>query len=705
MANNRSKADYEAALQNPNVQAALEAIAQLEGTASQKNPYATGFGYSKISSLDDHPRVSHKHKGGTTSAAGKFQFQKGTWDGMAAKLGLTDFGKQSQDLAAVALMDRRGMLDDVIAGDIGKALKSAPAGHEWESLKSGFSRGRIDSAVSQALNEAFQIASIDDVPTPEPSPRGMLSQAPTGGVLSQFNAPVQARVFGQPAPDPTLAGPWAGPQTQTVDEIMNEVRAMEPALDDFNSGVAKGPDAGIDPANYNGILGTKSPEQRAMEQEAQAPTTGMLSQGTKAEITPDDFSRAQMDRVAESLNPQQAFQRAQEYADARTGVTSAPVQDDFAPTQLGAPPQETQPGPVTPEMTGIGANLSYGLEPNVNFAGLADALNSQKAELTAGVNDVPQQVGILAQAPEPQSTYAGVLAQHVQDTTRGPMGKFGAPQQQAAATTHAGMLSPSPVSHEPSYVGATPSYDPNVAGMLSQAQPSYDPNVAGMLAPAQAPGVGPLDTAYEDQRAKERQFAAIDPAQSQLTPMDPSQITAPTPMARPAYDPHVPDPFQDIPAPTVIQAPMGPSIGVGKSKTHKGFNRGRAAKGAAIGSAFGPLGVAIGGVLGGFMGGKKGTPTQGILSNVQSAMSEVFGGGGVLSGAFNGKSRDESGMLAGNYGGYGRGGGFGAQSYGINGASQGMGGFEQFGGSFSGPGSGGWADAGQGFGQGSAADL
>lgn len=109
----------------------------------------------------------------------------------------------------------------------------------------------------------------------------------------------------------------------------------------------------------------------------------------------------------------------------------------------------------------------------------------------------------------------------------------------------------------------------------------------------------------------------------------------------------------------------------------------------------GPLGAAIGGILGNSLGSSS---VSGI-GNAVSGILGVFGGKGPSEGFAS------AGQPNGQYGGYGDGGGFGAQSYGHGGASQGMGGFEQFGAGFVGPGSGGWADHGGGFGQGSAADL
>ena len=45
---------------------------------------------------------------GMTTAAGRYQFLKGTWDGAARQYGLKDFSPQNQDIAALALMAQNG---------------------------------------------------------------------------------------------------------------------------------------------------------------------------------------------------------------------------------------------------------------------------------------------------------------------------------------------------------------------------------------------------------------------------------------------------------------------------------------------------------------------------------------------------------------------------------------------------------------------
>lgn len=130
-----TRAQLEKYLQNPNVRQFLDLIAHTEGT--EGNGYRTAFGGGRLSSLGDHPRYmkSFKQQNGktnNTSAAGRYQFLSSTWDGVAKKYGLKDFGPQSQDIAAVALLAQNGALGRILKGDMQGAVRKA--GPTWASL-------------------------------------------------------------------------------------------------------------------------------------------------------------------------------------------------------------------------------------------------------------------------------------------------------------------------------------------------------------------------------------------------------------------------------------------------------------------------------------------------------------------------------------------------------------------------------------------
>ena len=124
-------------LENPNVRGFLGMIGSAEGT--DKYGYNTLFGGGKIESLADHPRqlfdfTETTGRPNKTTAAGRYLFLSNTWDEQAKKLGLPDFGPQSQDLAAVNLLRERGILPDVLAGNWESAVKKS--GPIWASLPS-----------------------------------------------------------------------------------------------------------------------------------------------------------------------------------------------------------------------------------------------------------------------------------------------------------------------------------------------------------------------------------------------------------------------------------------------------------------------------------------------------------------------------------------------------------------------------------------
>ncbi len=147
------------ALNNPNARSYLDAISRAEGTSGYMNSgYHTMFGGAQVASLADHPRQlkDFQQTDGAwnkTSAAGRYQFTQKSWDEAAAALGLNDFSPQSQDMAALWLIQRAGQLDNVLNGDFMTATNNL--GGVWASLPSS---PYAQPKRSQAEMESYYLA-------------------------------------------------------------------------------------------------------------------------------------------------------------------------------------------------------------------------------------------------------------------------------------------------------------------------------------------------------------------------------------------------------------------------------------------------------------------------------------------------------------------------------------------------------------------
>lgn len=238
-------------LVNPNTQAYLRMLQQAEGTYTgpSSNPYATAFGGGQLPDLRQHPKTLHNFtqtdgKPNKTSAAGAYQFLGSTWDDVSGKLGLQDFGPQSQDLAALELMRRNGSLPHVLAGDFGAAVQKD--GKTWASLPSSpyAQPKRSQGFVERALNAVIPSAGAAELPAQAgPDARGAFEQAmqqyraqaggdqaqgaPSASAAPEMSAkPQQAQQ--QPAP--------AQPSTAAADP-----RAVfEQAMQQYKAGQGKG---------------------------------------------------------------------------------------------------------------------------------------------------------------------------------------------------------------------------------------------------------------------------------------------------------------------------------------------------------------------------------------------------------------------------------------------------------------------------------
>lgn len=148
-----------------NTEAFLSLIAYAEGTDREADAYRVCFGYRHtIKNLDEHPAVSGewggeklpdalclragKAPGCVSTAAGRYQIIRPTWNGIKKRLRLPDFSPSSQDRAALYLITNRGALEDVHAGRVQTAISKCRS--EWASLP-GAGYGQPERRITSLL--------------------------------------------------------------------------------------------------------------------------------------------------------------------------------------------------------------------------------------------------------------------------------------------------------------------------------------------------------------------------------------------------------------------------------------------------------------------------------------------------------------------------------------------------------------------------
>lgn len=138
-----------------NVRAFLDVIAWAEGTNGPQG-YQTLFGGGTFEGYADHPRllITRPSNGReiTSSAAGRYQILRRTWDYVQPRLNLPDFSPASQDLAAIELIREKGALADVQAGNFAAAVEKVRK--VWASLP-GAGYGQPERSFTR-LAEVFQ---------------------------------------------------------------------------------------------------------------------------------------------------------------------------------------------------------------------------------------------------------------------------------------------------------------------------------------------------------------------------------------------------------------------------------------------------------------------------------------------------------------------------------------------------------------------
>jgi lysozyme len=117
---------------HPNMRKFLFLITKTEGTDLQGTPYNELYGYGNFTDFSKHPNIKVTKGGYTSTAAGRYQFLKRTWDGVQKRLNLSDFSPINQDRGAIQLIKDRGAYNDVINGDFEKAIQKT--NKEWASL-------------------------------------------------------------------------------------------------------------------------------------------------------------------------------------------------------------------------------------------------------------------------------------------------------------------------------------------------------------------------------------------------------------------------------------------------------------------------------------------------------------------------------------------------------------------------------------------
>lgn len=140
-----------------NVLAFLDMIAVSEGTdiprqKTNDEGYDVLVGGTLFGGYNAHPnRMVTLRKDLRSTAAGRYQILKRTWDEVAKAYRLADFSPENQDRAAIALLRRRKALDDVKAGRWDAAIRKVSK--EWASIP-GAGYGQHEQPVER-LRDAY----------------------------------------------------------------------------------------------------------------------------------------------------------------------------------------------------------------------------------------------------------------------------------------------------------------------------------------------------------------------------------------------------------------------------------------------------------------------------------------------------------------------------------------------------------------------
>lgn len=155
----------DAALAAGNMVAFLRVIRAGEGTAGEDG-FRTLYGGGTFDAPPwRHPRRAVTAGRWTSTAAGAFQILAGTEDDLVRLYGFDpdDFGPREQEARAVALIHRRGALEDVLAGRFEAAI--AKCAREWASLP-GSPYGQPTITLARALRVYAQWGGALEQPVP-----------------------------------------------------------------------------------------------------------------------------------------------------------------------------------------------------------------------------------------------------------------------------------------------------------------------------------------------------------------------------------------------------------------------------------------------------------------------------------------------------------------------------------------------------------
>ena len=150
-----------------NIQSYLNGLGKAEGA-----DYDTIVGGKKFTDYSKHPGiVGITTKEGPSTAAGKYQITKTTYDYYAPKLGITDFSPASQDAIAKAILKAKDAEGDVIKGDFDAA--HSKLGSTWASLPTSIysqpkkSTEWVEENIKPVKQASYKAASIDNIAQPQ----------------------------------------------------------------------------------------------------------------------------------------------------------------------------------------------------------------------------------------------------------------------------------------------------------------------------------------------------------------------------------------------------------------------------------------------------------------------------------------------------------------------------------------------------------